>query len=462
MTDNHQQSDGNKSLFSEEQKQKMKKYAVFVLMGIICAGCLFFIFSPSADDRARREQSSGFNTDIPMPSNEVIIGDKRDAYEQEQIKRRQEERMRSLSDFSSLLGDNAPTHPNDLSLLPADDPMQGGAGGYNPRSSSQSAAIASSAMAYSDMSRALGSFYETPREDPEKERLRQELEEMKTRMDEEEARKSSVDNHLDLMEKSFQMAARYMPGAGATAGAMGAAGATGMVGTAVHAAEPVAGYSEGGASQNTAAVPVSQVRERTVSALLPEISDQEFIEMYGRERNRGFITATEGANVGSKNTVLACIHADQTVMDGQSVRLRLLEPMQVGSLVIPANTVLSGTVKIQGERMGITVSLLEHGGAIIPVDLRGYDIDGQNGIFIPSLQELSAAKEIIANMGTSAGTSLNLSNDPGRQFVADMGRNVVQGVSQFAAKKLREVKVHLKAGYRLFLLTETNFRTTSQ
>ena len=68
------------------------------------------------------------------------------------------------------------------------------------------------------------------------------------------------------------------------------------------------------------------------------------------------------------------------------------------------------------------------------------------------MAELNAAKEIVANMGTSAGTSITLSDDAGRQFAADMGRNVIQGVSQFTAKKLREVKVNLKDGYRVFLM----------
>ncbi|MCP3893711.1 MAG: conjugative transposon protein TraM [Bacteroides sp.] len=33
-----------------------------------------------------------------------------------------------------------------------------------------------------------------------------------------------------------------------------------------------------------------------------------------------------------------------------------------------------------------------------------------------------------------------------------MGRGLIQGTSQFVSKKLREVKVNLKAGYRVFLL----------
>ena len=68
------------------------------------------------------------------------------------------------------------------------------------------------------------------------------------------------------------------------------------------------------------------------------------------------------------------------------------------------------------------------------------------------LAEMNAAKEIVANMGTSAGTSISLTNDAGQQLAADLGRSVIQGTSQFVAKKLREVKVNLKAGYRVFLL----------
>ena len=167
-----------------------------------------------------------------------------------------------------------------------------------------------------------------------------------------------------------------------------------------------------------------------------------------------FLTAGSEANAAVKNTVLACIYADQTVMDGQNVRLRLLEAMQVGNVIIPRNTLLTGTARISGERLGITVVSLEHAGTVMFVGLRVYDLDGQSGIFIPNMAELKAAKEIVANMGTSAGTSISLSNDAGKQFAADMGRSVIQGVSQYTAKTLREVKVNLKDGYKVFLISE--------
>jgi len=451
-TNDHQTNDGTNPGMSQKQKELLKKYAVYAAMGILFLGFMYLIFSPSADKKAKQEQTAGFNADLPMPKDEMIIGDKRNAYEQEQMKQKQEERMRSLQDFSALLGDNSDTQTDDLALLPDAVPTQKTGSGYVPQNRSQSS-VQSSMQAYQDVNRTLGSFYEKPREDPEKEGLKQELEELKIRMDETQLRKTSVDEQLELMEKSFQMAAKYMPGStGGTNGTMGTGGTMGTAGTVNGNVANPASKTATNVSGKTTVTPVAQVRTQTVSALLPEMSDAEFIETYSQPRNMGFLTATGDTGTGTKNTVSACIRADQTVMDGQNVRLRLLEPMQVGNVIIPRNTPLTGMARIQGERLGITVVSLEYAGTVIPVDVRVYDLDGQSGIFIPNMQELSAAKEIVANMGMSAGTSINLSNDTGKQFAADMGRNAIQGVSQYTAKKLREVKVHLKDDYRVYLI----------
>ena len=433
---------------TKKQKELMKKIAVFSLMGIICAGSIFLLFAPSADEKAKQEAQAGFNTDIPMPKEEVLIGDKRDAYEQEQIKQKQLERMRSLEDFSTLLAGNT-AKTDELSLMtdePAASIRKTGGGSVSPSRSS----IQSSTMAYNDINRTLGSFYEKPKEDPEKERLKQELEELKTQMNETDNSKNAMDNQLALMEKSFQMAAKYMPGALGTGGAP------------FGSATETASAANAGTAGKTFVMPVTGIQEQPVSALLPEMSHAEFIETFSSPRNRNFLTATLEPKAGMRNTVSACIHTNQTVMGGGIVRLRLLEPVQAGGMYISRGMLISGTAKIQGERLDITVNSLENEGIILPVSLTVYDMDGQRGIFIPDLQELSAAKEIVANMGTSAGTSINLSNDAGKQFAADMGRNVIQGVSQFTAKKLREVKVHLKAGYRVYLVSEDNLKNNEQ
>jgi conjugative transposon TraM protein len=436
MSTNNQTNE-DKPKLSNEQQQKMKKYAVFALMGIICAGCMWFIFAPSADEKAKQEAQSGFNAEIPAPKNEGIIGDKATAYEQEQMKQKQAERMRSLDDFSSLLGEDGKKPAGDLALLSGEMPKANGV-----PATPKPALVQNSVNAYRDMNRTLGNFYEKPREDPEKERLKQELEDLKARMDETDNRKKSTDEQMALMEKSFQMAAKYMPG---------------TVGTNTSAApEPANVSGKGNVSGKTTVVPVSNVVEQTVSALPQELSGKDIMQAFSQPRNMGFHTATAELSKERKNTISACIHSDQTVMDGESIRLRLSEPMQAGKMFIRENTILSGFSKIQGERLQITVTSMEYNGNIIPVEMSVFDTDGQRGIFIPDTREVNAAKEIAANMGTNAGTSISLSSDAGEQFAADMGRSVVQGASQFFSKKMREVKVNLKAGYRVFLLPEGN------
>ncbi|MDR2410912.1 MAG: conjugative transposon protein TraM, partial [Bacteroidales bacterium] len=96
---------------------------------------------------------------------------------------------------------------------------------------------------------------------------------------------------------------------------------------------------------------VQTVVPQTVSALHQNISDAAFIEAFSRPRNMGFITAHAESQTAVRNTITACVHDDRTILNGQSVRLRLLEHIRAGKTLIPRNTLVSGTAKIQGERL---------------------------------------------------------------------------------------------------------------
>ena len=71
---------------------------VFPLFFLAFAGCMWLIFSPG--EKEREEPSAGFNTELPTPESEGILSDKRDAYVQEEMRRREREKMRSLQDFA--------------------------------------------------------------------------------------------------------------------------------------------------------------------------------------------------------------------------------------------------------------------------------------------------------------------------------------------------------------------------
>ena len=181
------------------------------------------------------------------------------------------------------------------------------------------------------------------------------------------------------------------------------------------------------------------------------MNDGDFIAGVSEERNTGFHTPVGRTPVSDRNTIAACVHGTQTVSDGQALRVRLLEAMAVDDRLIPKGTVLTGGTRIQGERMDIVITNVEYQGTVIPVELEVYDADGQQGILIPNSLEYDAVREIAAGMGGSMGSSISISTDAGAQTASDLGKGVIQGVSQYITKKMRTVKVTLKAGHRLLL-----------
>ena len=407
-----------------KQLQQRKKLLVYPLMGLLFLGSMWLIFAPSEKRDVNGDTVGAFNADIPLPENDGIIGDKRKAYEQAQMEKKQAEKVRSLEDFA-FSGDSG-TDGVDIAL-PDSEPEREPFKDYsNSRSS---------VNAYRDINRQLGTFYETPKVDEEKEDLKRQVEELTAKLEERQQQAGGIDEQVALMEKSYELAAKYM-------------GQQGQDGGIVQV--PVTGQGDDRGMEQLA-VAVQAVRERTVSGLQQPLSDAEFMRQYSQPRNYGFNTAVGSGYAMGKNTIRACIHGDQTIMDGQTVKLRLLEPLQAGNLVIPQNTLVAGTGKVQGERLDIVVSSIEYRGNLLPVELAVYDSDGQKGLSVPSSLEQEAAKEAMANIGGGLGTSISFARSAGQQVAMDITRGLMQGGSQYLAKKFRTVKVHLKAGYELML-----------
>ena len=436
---------------TEEERQRRKKFIIYPLMFLLFAGSMWLIFAPS--EKEEEKQSKGFNTEVPDPQASELIGDKKKAYEKEMMEQKEQERSRAMQSLSSMFGEMTGGQPVQSSEeLALKTNLSERDNGFGSRTTAPQEGFHASASAYQDINRTLGSFYEMPREDPEKEEMRTRLKELESRMsNEQQSPAITVNDQMALLEKSYQLAAKYMPAGGR--------------GQSVPAALPSTSGSEtaserkavsSGRNGKAIAFPVRQVSGQVVSALAQPMSDSTFRSEYVKERNYMFHTAIGTTPLTEKNTISACVHTQQTVTDGQTVRFRLLEPMQVSGKEIPRNTSVVGVAKIQGERLNVLISSLEYHGNIIPVELAVYDTDGQAGIFIPGSMERSAAKEIVAGMGTSAGSSMNFSTDAGAQLAADLGKGLIQGTSQYFSKKMRSVKVHLKAGYKVLIYQPEN------
>ena len=434
---------------TEEERQRRKKFVIYPLMFLLFAGSMWLIFAPS--EKEGEKQAKGFNTEVPDPQASELIGDKKKAYEKEMMEQKEQERSRAMQSLSSMFGEMTGGQPEQSSEeLALKTDLSERENGFGSRTAAPQDGFHASASAYQDINRTLGSFYEAPREDPEKEELRARLAELENRMSSEQQSPAiTVNDQMALLEKSYQLAAKYMPSGGGQSSsnmALASDGETASEGKAVVTTR----------NGKAVAFPVSPVSGQVVSALAQPMSDSTFRSEYVKERNYLFQTAIGTVSQTDRNTISACVHNNQTVMDGQTVRFRLLEPMSVSGREIPRNALVVGTAKLQGERLSIIISSLGYRGSIIPVELSVYDTDGQAGIFIPGSMERSAVKEIVAGMGTSAGSSMNFSTDAGAQLAADLGKGLIQGTSQYFSKKMRTVKVHLKAGYKVLLYQPDN------
>ena len=410
--------DKPKRELTPQQVQQRRKMIVFPLMFLAFAGCMYLIFAPSGKEDVNVESVGGFNADIPLPAEDGIIADKQKAYEQAVISRKQQDKIQSLQDFGFTLDDDTEEPQEEINLMPEEDPKPQRGGGTSSRA------------AYRDINRQLSTFYETPPVDEEKEELKRQVAELTDRLKQQQNATPTADDQMALLEKSYELAARYMNG-----------------GQGQVAQVPVTG----GIERKPDAVAVQAIRETTVSGLQQPMSDADFIRAYSQPRNYGFNTALGTGYAMGKNTVAACIHQDQTLVDGQAVKLRLLEPMQAGNIVVPKNTLVAGTAKVQGERLDILVSSIEYAGNIIPVELAVFDTDGQKGLSVPSSMEQEAFNEAMANIGSGLGTSISFAQSAGQQVAMDVTRGLLQGTSGYLAKKFRTVKVKLKAGYRVML-----------
>ena len=286
----------------------------------------------------------------------------------------------------------------------------------NVREEVQPDMVEASNQAYQEVQASLDDFFV-----PEDNGAAQ-MAELQAKIDELEARNAvaqqqSQPTEKELMEESYRLAAQYL--------------GTGGGPQAVIVDEP---------EKERKVMPVNQVKRNVVSSLSAS-----------KDNARSFSTAVGTRRQNFKNTISACVASDQSITDGQSVRLRTLEPMWIGNSLLPKNTTVVGAARLQGERLEVKIETIEALGCIMEVDLSVYDSDGQEGINIPNSMESDALHEIGANMGSTMGSSINLTTNAGAQLASDVGKGLINGVSQYLNKKLRTVKVHLKSGYKIML-----------
>lgn len=162
---------------------------------------------------------------------------------------------------------------------------------------------------------------------------------------------------------------------------------------------------------------------------------------YGLDNNSG--------PAESQNAIEAVIHETQTVVSGATIKLRLLNDIFINGILVPKDNFVYGVANLSGERLRIQIGGIRYVNQLFPVAMNVYDLDGIEGINVPGAITRDVAKQSADRSMQNIGFT---SIDPSWQVQA-AGAGVEAAKSLFS-KKVKLVKVTLKAGYKVLLYDE--------
>lgn len=146
------------------------------------------------------------------------------------------------------------------------------------------------------------------------------------------------------------------------------------------------------------------------------------------------------------NALEAIVTSNQVLVDGSIVQLRTATDVFLNGTLIPKGTSVSGIAKLNGERLEASIQCIRSGNSLYTVNLELYDMDGLPGINIPGSISRDVAKQ-------SADNSLHMmemaSLDP--SLKAQAAAAGLSTARNLLSRKVKQVKVMVKAGYRVLL-----------
>jgi conjugative transposon TraM protein len=175
----------------------------------------------------------------------------------------------------------------------------------------------------------------------------------------------------------------------------------------------------------------------------PTVSDRQ-------SKGNGFYSLDEPTITDdNQNATAAVIHETQTIVNGSTVKLRLVNAVFINGFKIPKDNFLFGTASLKGERLIIKINSLRYANSLFPVDLSVYDMDGLSGIYIPGAINRDVAKESADRSMQTLGVP-TLDDSWGAQ-VAGVG---IEAAKSLLSKNVKLIKVVVKAGYQVLLRDE--------
>lgn len=182
--------------------------------------------------------------------------------------------------------------------------------------------------------------------------------------------------------------------------------------------------------------------------------NDETQEVVKRTRQTSDFFNTLSENEPQSNLIKAIIDEDIKAVDGSRVRLRLLDDIEIGSVVMPKGSYIYAIMSGFGsQRVKGSVKSLLYKDELIKVSLSIYDTDGLEGLYVPSSSFRETSKEV-ASSAMSGNISMNQGSYDNSlaQWGMQAIQNAYQRTTNAISKSIKKNNAKLKYGTFVYLV----------
>ena len=188
---------------------------------------------------------------------------------------------------------------------------------------------------------------------------------------------------------------------------------------------------------------------------LIEIQHPEIVKERIKKGDKNADSVSKQNLVKSSNanqTIQAVVHNTQIIASGATIKLRLVQDILIGPILIPKGSFLYGICSISNERLTVQITNIPFNNQVIPVSVSVFDMDGIEGIYIPGAIERDVSKE----EADQAIQSINL-NSMNSSIAGQAASAGMQAGKALLSKKVKLVRVTVKAGHHVLLQNKIGY-----
>lgn len=150
--------------------------------------------------------------------------------------------------------------------------------------------------------------------------------------------------------------------------------------------------------------------------------------------------------------ITAVIDENVTGYAGSRIRLRLLEPIMAGNVLIQKDTYVYALISgFSGQRVSLTIKTILYNGQLLPVRLAVYDQDGLDGLYVPNSQFRDFTKDASTNV--MQGVDIQ---STGTSYLMSAADKLFESTSSAIASAIRKDKARIKYNSYVYLIDTKN------